>query len=242
MFFQKKIKSKIYLEKNKITTRKTRFIDASYKKKISEIYNMDDRLLGDSNNKKILKYLENNVKKFDVVILMDYGHGFVNKKIYKILKNKSKFLAINCQTNSANHGFNFITKYEKSDYMCIDEPELRLATSNNYDGIEKIIKFHLLKKINCKNITITMGRDGSFSHLGSKSLIVPALISDKVIDTIGAGDVFLVLSSLLYSIKTDQLTTSLISNIVGALKVDILGHSQPISKTNFYSILNHILK
>ena len=240
--FSKNIKSKIFFERNKITTRKTRFIDFAYKRKISEVYNMDDNFLSGNNNKKILNYLNRYTKSFDVVILIDYGHGFINNSMYKILKDKSKFLSINCQTNSANHGFNFITKYKKSDYVCIDEPELRLATSNNHDEIEKIIKNQLLKKIKFKNITITRGKDGCFSYSKSKSLIVPALISDKVIDTIGAGDVFLVLSSLLYSVKTDQLTSSIISNIAGALKVDILGHSQKISKTNFYSILNHILK
>ena len=97
---------------------------------------MDDNFLSNLNNKKILNYLNKNLKNFDVVILIDYGHGLINKEIYQVLKNKSKYLAINCQTNSANLGFNFITKYKKSDYMCIDEPELRLATSNNYDKIE----------------------------------------------------------------------------------------------------------
>ena len=240
--FSKKIKTKIFLEKKKITTRKTRFIDAAYKRKISEVYNMDDDFLSKFNNKKIINYLNKNIKNFDVVILIDYGHGFINNQIYKILKNKSKYLAINCQTNSANHGFNFITKYEKSDYMCIDEPELRLETSNNHDKIEKIIKSQLIKLLKCKNITITRGREGSLSYTNSRSLEVPALISDKVIDTVGAGDVFLVISSLLYSVKTDQLITSLISNIVAALKVDIIGHSHPINKTNFYSIIKHILK
>ena len=67
-------------------------------------------------------------------------------------------------------------------------------------------------------------------------------LSDKVVDTIGAGDVFLVITSLLYSIKSDQLTTNLIGNIAGALKVDIVGHSKSISNSNFYSILKHILK
>ena len=70
----------------------------------------------------------------------------------------------------------------------------------------------------------------------------PALISDKVIDTIGAGDVFLAITSLLYSNKTDQLITNIIGNVAGALKVDILGHSKSISKSNFYAILNHLLK
>tara|TARA_X000000950_G_scaffold179202_1_gene217415 strand:+ start:1367 stop:1555 length:189 start_codon:yes stop_codon:yes gene_type:complete len=62
------------------------------------------------------------------------------------------------------------------------------------------------------------------------------------VDTIGAGDVFLVISSLLYSMGSDQVVTNIIGNTAGALKVDILGHSKSISVSNFYSVLNHILK
>ena len=75
---------------------------------------------------------------------------------------KGKIPAINCQTNSANLGFNLITKYPKADFICIDEPELRLASSNNNDLIEKIVKEQIIKKVKCKNITITRGRNGSF--------------------------------------------------------------------------------
>lgn len=242
----KKIKSKydhfIPEEKNKVTTRKRRFVDNAYNKKLSEVYFMDDQLLGARNKLKIINFLNKNLKNFDLVILIDYGHGFIDPEIYNVLKKKSKFLAINCQTNSANLGFNLITKYNKADFICIDEPELRLATSNNKDDIEKIVTKELINRINCKNITITRGRNGSFSYLNKKIENVPALISDKVIDTIGAGDVFLVVTSLLYSIKTNQLVTNIIGNIVGALKVDILGHSKSISKSNFFAIINHILK
>ena len=174
--------------------------------------------------------------------MIDYGHGFIDQDIYKVLKKKAKFLAINCQTNSANLGFNLITKYPFSDFICIDEPELRLAASDNISEIDKILTKQISKKIKCKNITITRGRNGSISYLNSNILKTPALISDKVVDTIGAGDVFLVITSLLYAIKSDQLTTNLIGNIAGALKVDIVGHSKSISNSNFYSILNHILK
>ena len=240
--FKKKIKSKIFHEANKVTTRKRRFVESGYKKKISEVYFMDDNLLGKSNKKKILSYLKKETSKFDVVILIDYGHGFIDSDIYKILKKKSKFLAINCQTNSANLGFNLITKYPSSDFICVDEPELRLAASDNVNEISNIVSKKIIKKIKCKNITITMGKNGSFSYLNSKTLKTPALISDKVIDTIGAGDVFFVIASLLYSIKADQLVTNIIGNIAGALKVDILGHSRSISKSNFYAVLNHLLK
>ena len=176
------------------------------------------------------------------MILIDYGHGFINKDIYDILAKKSKFLAINCQSNAGNFGFNLITKYPKCNYICIDEPELRLASSNKFDSIEDIVKKNIIKKIKCKNITITRGRNGSFSFINSKTVNTPALISEKVLDTIGAGDVFLVITSLLHSIKTDQNVTNLIGNIAAALKVDILGHSKSIEKSNFYAVLNHLLK
>ena len=91
-------------------------------------------------------------------------------------------------------------------------------------------------------MTITRGQNGCFSYINNKKLFVPAVISDKVIDTIGAGDVFLVISSLLHKVKSDQLTTTLISNIAGALKVDILGHSKSISNTHFHNVLQHLLK
>ena len=200
--FKKKVKSKIFYEPQKVTTRKRRFVENGYNRKISEVYFMDDNLLGKTNKAKIISYLKKETKKFDVVILIDYGHGFIDRDIYEILRKKAKFLAINCQTNSANLGFNLITKYKFSDYICIDEPELRLAASDSTNNIEKIVSKQLSKKINCKNITITQGRNGAFSYLNSRILKTPALISDKVIDTIGAGDVFLVITSIRFIYKS----------------------------------------
>lgn len=240
--FKNKVNSFIALEKNKVTTRKRRFVEDGYNRKLNEVYFMSDDFLSKNNKANIKNYLKKNLKKFDSVILIDYGHGFIDSEIFNILKNKSKFLSVNCQTNSANLGFNLITKYKGADYICIDEPELRLAASNNSDDLKKILSKKLLNKIECKNITITRGREGSFSFHNGKILEVPALVSEKVVDTIGAGDVFLVISSLLYSNGSDQVVTNIIGNTAGALKVDILGHSKSISISNFYSVLNHILK
>ena len=66
------------------------------------------------------------------------------------MKQKSKFLSINCQTNSANLGFNLITKYPVSDFICIDEPELRLAASDNTSEIIDIVSKQITKKLNVK--------------------------------------------------------------------------------------------
>ena len=56
--FKQKIKSKIFYEPQKVTTRKRRFVENAYSKKISEVYFMDDDLLGKKNKKKIISYLK----------------------------------------------------------------------------------------------------------------------------------------------------------------------------------------
>ena len=49
--FKNKVKSKIFFENKKVTTRKRRFVESAYNKKISEVYYMDDNLLGNINKK-----------------------------------------------------------------------------------------------------------------------------------------------------------------------------------------------
>ena len=66
------------------------------------------------------------------------------------MRKKSKFLAINCQTNSANLGFNLITKYPKSDFICIDEPELNQLCSKVFLSFS-FISFN--KKYSCGKIS-----------------------------------------------------------------------------------------
>ena len=55
--------------------------------------------------------------------MADFGHGFFENKIYKLIKRKSKILSINTQTNSDNRGFNFTTKYSGADIICLDRPK-----------------------------------------------------------------------------------------------------------------------
>ena len=64
---------------------------------------------------------------YDVVIAADFGHGIIAKSSIEALTKNSRFLAVNTQSNSANLGFNLITRYNRADYICIDLPEARLA-------------------------------------------------------------------------------------------------------------------
>ncbi|MCH8859419.1 MAG: cytidyltransferase, partial [Proteobacteria bacterium] len=63
-------------------------------------------------------------------MVTDFGHGLINN--WTLEANKTGvFLAVAPQTNSANVGFNLLTKYEEFNpqYACLDEPEARLAAA-----------------------------------------------------------------------------------------------------------------
>ena len=72
----------------------------------------------------------------DVVIATDFGHGLIGPRIVRQLTDLSPFLAVNTQSNSANLGYNLITRYPRADYICIDGPEARLALG--FSGCEAV--------------------------------------------------------------------------------------------------------
>ena len=72
-----------------------------------------------------------------------------------------KILAINAQTNSANRGYNLITKYKNADYICIDEPEFRLAMHDKNTSLKNLL-LNSKNLPNSKVFIVTTGSDGCF--------------------------------------------------------------------------------
>ena len=58
------------------------------------------------------------IKKYDLVIVSDYGHGLITKKLAKLLCKNSKFLALNAQANASNIGYHTIQKYKGCGLCC----------------------------------------------------------------------------------------------------------------------------
>ncbi len=64
---------------------------------------------------------------YDVVIVFDYGHGFLKPELRERISKEAKFLAVSAQTNSSNLGFNRINeKWPEATLCVIDEMEARL--------------------------------------------------------------------------------------------------------------------
>ncbi len=92
------------------TTRKCRFVDADYLRKLFEVYYMDDSNLSGDLDRTFAQAIRARAGDFDLVIVTDFGHGLITAPSIEALTRHARFLAVNAQSNSANHGYNLITK------------------------------------------------------------------------------------------------------------------------------------
>ncbi len=234
------IKLKLFYSESP-TIVKRRFVDPAFLTKLFEVSYIDDRPLSPALESKIAAYLEGRADASDVVIVTDYGHGMMGSKIKAILCKRSKFLAVNAQTNSANFGFNPIIKYPKADFVCIDEPEIRLAMRNKFDPIEEVM-MGLRKHVDVHNFIVTRGHKGSIAHSATKGFFSIPVFSDKVIDRVGAGDAYFSVAALCAAKKLPMDMTGFVGNAAGAIAVTIVCNRKPIEPVALYKFVTTLLK
>ncbi len=223
------------------TTRKIRFIDKSYMRKLFEVYHFDDSPLPGALQGRFDSAIAQVAGDYDLVIVNDFGHGLIAGQTIANLCERTKFLTVNAQSNSANLGFNLITKYPRADLVCIDMPEARLAVRDQRATPVQIATEMLPKFIDCKRIALTLGREGcaAVDHEGAVCQI-PAL-TRSVVDLVGAGDAFLAFAAPFAAAGADMSDVGFIGNIAGALKVGIVGHRSPIDQATLVKSLRGLL-
>jgi bifunctional ADP-heptose synthase (sugar kinase/adenylyltransferase) len=224
------------------TTVKSRLVDPAYVKKLIEVAYLSDEALPADEQGALNDWVDARIADYDAVIVNDFGHGMIDSGLIDIVCSKAKFLAVNAQTNSANRGFNLITKYPRADLICIDEPEARLAAMERYAPIESVLSDRLEKRIDCHVFIITHGKLGSVIYTNKEGVRrIPAL-TGEAIDTIGAGDAFFALAASLVASGSDPFHAAFIGNAVGAMKVRIVGQRHQITKPEILKYLSTLLK
>ena len=203
-------------------TRKVRLIDKTYFRKLFEIHYNGERL---PDRVMSLDY--------DVIVVADFGHGAVTPTAIEAIYASGKFLAVDAQTNSANAGFNLITKYPRADYIVVDEPEARLAAADRYGPLEGVVR--KLAAGRCPRMVVTLGNKGALGYEGGLFFHSPAL-SEHPVDTLGAGDAFFAVTAPMA--RTGNMADLLlIGNAAGAMKTQIVGHRASITKDALIAFL-----
>lgn len=223
---------------------KTRFITENEKReefhKIFSINNLSPNMEIDSKTMQLFQdKLFNIAPNYDIVVLCDFGHGLIDDKVRKILQDKAKFLAINCQTNSSNYGMNLITKYKRADAFALDQKELKLAFSD-YSLEETTALKKLAKHFQCSG-WLTQGAAGATTINEQGELISCPAFTLKVKDTIGAGDAFFSLASVCAAAGAPYEVGTFVGNIAGALASNIVGNKTSVEKVNVLKYANTLL-
>jgi len=236
----KKINRIFHYKKNSPTIVKRRFLEKGPLRKLLEFYIFDDTKLETDQSSEVRSHLKKILPKYDLVLISDFGHGMFDKKMIDIISKNSKFVGVNTQTNAGNMGYNTISKYPTADYICIDEPEIRLDSREKEADLQSLIE-NLSKKLKCNNITITRGVNGCMVYSKDGFCQVPGL-SGKVLDSMGAGDAFLSITTPLVSIGTPMEVVGFIGNAVGGMAVTIVGNKESVDKISLLKYIKTIMK
>lgn len=236
--FEKELSGKIRLEFSYSeifpTIVKHRYLIKNSKReeyrKIFAINNMPPFMEYEETAKSLFKEkIAEKIKEYDAVFLCDFGHGLIDKEIRDIVEREAKYLILNCQTNSANHGMNIITKYNRADVFALDQEELRLAYPM-YASDEKNALRQLTRHLN-GNGWLTRGSLGAYGIENDEIFECPAFIL-TVKDTVGAGDAFYSIAGLYTAAGASIELGTFMGNIAGALGANIVGNREAVEKVN----------
>ena len=230
-----------FFKTSEYTLVKKRYIDQDLNKYF-EVYSSGPSYIEEKIESKVIAFLKENLHKYDLVIVPDFGNGFITNAMAKVIQESPGFVAINTQINSGNRGYHVIGKYEKANYISINEPEARLATHNKVEPIESIANTIRTKITKSDYISVTLGKNGLFSLGTSKdSIRVPAL-SLGVVDRVGAGDAFLALSSISLASGLTIEESSFIGSIAAAIDVQIVCNKEYVSDVRLKKYISTLLK
>lgn len=213
---------------------KKRFVDSYLLQKLFEVYEMTEQELSHEQCEELAEILP----QYDIVIVVDYGHGMLNKEAVDILCDKSRFLTVNAQANAGNWGFNTVSKYPRADFATMARHEIMLEQRNHGDIREMILT--LSQKCDYGKIAVTCGKDGSICYDGGFAEM-PAFTL-QVVDRTGTGDAFLAIASLCAAQGAPLEIVGFVGNVAGAIATGYMANKESISKNGLFRSVEALLQ
>ncbi len=220
---------------------KRRYIDQAFLSKMFEVCFLDESVLPPHIEHDICTYLKGVIANYDLVLVADYGHGLMGPAIINLVCAGARFLAVNTQTNSANAGYNLITKYPRADFVCIDEPEIRLACHDRTSELCELTAA-IAGKLSSRQMAITRGHKGSLTYTVGGGFFEIPVFSSKIVDRVGAGDAYFSVTAPSVAAGLPMGLVGFIGNAVGALAVRIVGNRSAVEPVPLYKFITALLK
>ncbi len=234
----KNIRSKLFTKPESPTVIKERIISTIRNEKLIKIDYMNDVAIPKNLENEISEYLKTRLEHYDLVIVGDFGHGFITEQLVEVIQNYSNYIAANIQTNSANMGFNLVTRYNAIQFLTSNESEIKLALHDRFSDSNTLIS-KLKKTTNFKNFLLTRGSEGVIYVSKGENYSAPALIN-SVKDVVGAGDAVFAFSSLCNYKKIEPKILTFLANAVGGIASNIIGNKENITKESLINFITDV--
>ncbi len=237
----KNVESQFFTFADAPTVTKRRFVDGDLLK-LFEVYYCHDNPVDAVLEEKICQWLKVNIADYDVVVVPDFGNGFITKRMIDVFSDKARFLAVNTQINSGNRGYHVIHRYPRADFASLNEPELRLAAHNRSDPLE-LVSEQVGARVGVKQLAVTRGTRGVTMYERGRKVFhkIPAL-STKVVDRVGAGDAFLSLAGLCAAKGLDAEVAAFVGSVAAAMEVQVVCNREPVSPIGLSKYVSSLLK
>ena len=219
---------------------KERILDRHTSEKVIEFYNNGFQILWEDQSEQEFCNLIVQ-EKYDLVLCLDFGHGFFTKKIINYIESLDSFLVLNVQTNAGNRGFNFPTRWNRADLLSITEEELSLSLQDSSSSLANKVE-RLRKDKFFDKIVVTRGAAGNIMF-SEKSRIETPAFADNIKDRVGAGDTFLAsIAGLVCKGSLNLESIGLVGNMAGAQSLGHLANKEVLNKVSLLKTIEHILK
>lgn len=174
---------------------------------------------------KILRFVRENIRQMDVVILEDYGKGvmqpFLLKEIVRLAKKFKKpvlvdpkekhfvyYQGVTCITPNRSEAY---IGYERTHKPFHKTPEL------------ETVGWGLMKKLKLDSVLVTLGEDGMALFEKNKKLTRIPTAAREVYDVSGAGDTVIATLALALAAGAKMQEAAKISNLAAGIVVGKLG-------------------
>lgn len=220
-----------------VTVVKQRFVEPrSEGKELAKLFSINyinRQFPGPALQDELLRRVEQEIDDYDMVLVMDFGHGVMEGPVRELVQRKARFLGVNCQTNSNNHGFNIISRrYTRADAISLDRTEMSLVVGRrDFDQMGELAR--LAEGLNSQFAWLTRGPSETIGIDGKGGVSQSEPFEQTVVDTLGAGDAFCAIAFLAAAAGTSLPLATFMGQLAGSQAVKIVGNSEPVRKATF---------
>jgi len=227
--------SGIFVEDSRHTTVKTRIIAGH-----QQVVRVDwehTHPLSKELNRRIIKFIEKNIAKFDALIIEDYGKGVINvsllEKLIELAKKHKKIITVDPKEDNFQYyrGVTSITPNRKELENAIRNLKIR-DTANRFkvnndrlfrDAEVDSAARQIMEYLELESLLVTLGEQGmKLFEPGGRIAHIPT-VAQEVFDVSGAGDTVISTFTLALCSGASKLEAAYIANYAAGIVVGKVG-------------------